>query len=61
MEGVEGEEMGWEKKAHAPTATPPQFDSQIFERSQYEKQSDVTCPQTLPDPHNHVKELHPMS
>lgn len=35
------------------------FDAQIFERSQYEKQSDVTCPQILPDQHNQAKELQP--
>ena len=51
-EGERGEKAG---QIHTP---PYPVDSSIFERSQYEKQSDVTCPQTSPDQHNQGQVLH---
>lgn len=53
--GGGGDGRGEEVQAHPLLA----FDSQSFGRSQCEKQSDVTCPQILPDQHNQAKELQP--
>lgn len=51
---------GWARRGERSAGAPllPTFDPR-FVKGQYEKQSDVTCPQIFQDQHNHVKNSMP--